>query len=191
MELTINIDKANFGATLEQVFDSLTEYDKHNLAEKCMLEVMRKPNGAEREAYEAELCQTIVDQRCNDNYSPVKTVEAARASSYFRDGMRGYQSSQDKMISLIVTSAVSHYKELVTELVAKDEKLAEMYAAMREQLIKDFPAMVQAALVHQFAGTMSSIGQTIQNQQMLNLTTGNTIKRLSDTLQAQGIRTGL
>ena len=189
MQVTVNIDSATIGGTVEEVFKSLTEEDKKDLARQLMLEVLTKPNATERKVYEDRLAEQIYEKNKNSSYSNDRysSPEKAKDSYEFRSAVGAYKSSREIMVGEIVQSACAHYKAQVAELVANDPQMIAMYEETREAMIANYPAMVQAAMIHWMAGQMGQIGAAVQAAQHTNLNVGMALTQLTERLKSQGI----
>lgn len=189
MQVTLNIDATNFGSTIEEVFKGLSEQDKKEVATKVMMDVLTQPNGAERLAYEEHAIKQIMAQKANDSYhrGDYDTAEKVRKSYDFRDRMSKYQSTRELMVKEITSQAIQQYKNSVVELVANDENLKTVYEEVKQQIVANYPQMVQAALTQYLAGQMGQIGVAIQNTQNLSMQVGSTMHQLTSKLQQHGI----
>jgi len=187
MEIKLNIDQANFGATIEDVFKTLSYEDKKSLASQCMLEVLQTPTSFEREMYAKKCVERIIASHSNRNYDKLDTDAKARASYEFREMMSKYESSSEKMVKEIVTTAILHYKELVVKLVTEDEQLNKLYEDVKATIVENFPAMVQAAVIAHFAKDMGSIGAAITNVQGVAESANRGLQNLTSSLRSQGL----
>lgn len=189
MQITLNIDATNFGTTIEEVFRGLSEQDKKEVATKVMMDVLTQPNGAERLAHEEKVIAQLMASKVNDSYNRAdySTPEKTRNTYDFRERMAKYQSTRELMVKEITSQAVQQYKNSVVELVANDENLKTIYEEVKQQIVANYPQMVQAALTHYLAGQMGQIGVAIQNTQNLSIQVGGTLSQLTDKLQKHGI----
>ena len=122
IQITFNIDSANIGSTVEDVFKSLTAEDKRELARGIMLEVMTKPNEAERLVFEQQTVEQLIREYENASYTHdrIRTEAEARGSYRFRERMAKFESSRDRMMRMIVEETTRQYKDMVAELVKND-----------------------------------------------------------------------
>ena len=58
---------------------------------------------------------------------------------------------------------------------------------VKQQIVANYPQMVQAALTQYLAGQMGQIGVAIQNTQNLSMQVGSTMHQLTSKLQQHGI----
>lgn len=189
MQVTINVDSSTIGGTVEEVFKSLSPEDKKELARQLMVEVLTSPNGAERKVYEDRLAEQIYEKNKNSSYDRERyaSPDRAKESYEFRNAIGSYKSSREIMVGEIVQSACAHYKAQVAELVANDPQMIAMYEETREAMIANYPAMVQAAMIHWMAGQMGQIGAAVQAAQHTNINVGMALTQLTESLKRQGI----
>lgn len=168
MQISLNIDSSNIGGTIEQVFADLSHEEKRELAKTVMLEVLRTPMESERVVYERQVIDTLIEETKGETYSSYRITDAAsaRSSHKYRERMQKFQSTSDRMMTMIVNATVAHYKELVTELVKNDEQLAAQYVSVRDKIVADFPATVQTAMALQFASQMGQVSNFLLQQQV-------------------------
>ena len=159
MQITLNIDSANIGGTIEQVFFALTNEEKKELARTVMLQALSTPMDAERSAFERKITDQLILETANSTYhnDRVTNVEDARRHYKYRERMSAFKSSSERMIEEITKAAIGNYKEQVTQLVKEDEQLAKMYEMVRSELVSNFPQMVQAAMTAHFASQMGQL----------------------------------
>ena len=189
MQVTLNIDSANIGGPVEQVFATLSDADKKDLAKQVMLEVLHKPMTAEREAFACGVCEKLVADYANDSYpgNRIKTVEEARKHYKFNEAMSKFKSSTDRMMEEITRSACTHYKQMVDELVKSDEQIQQVMCSVRDQFAKDFPAVLNSAMIQYFANQMGSIGTAIATAANANMNVGFLSKNIQTQLSNNGI----
>jgi len=169
MQVVINIDSANFGSTVEDLFKSLTTEQKGEIAKDLIVKWLSEPSGFERAAYE----QSLIDQvkagtiKIGSSYDNVdwtkKDDNEIRGSYQFNDKMKGYKSSRERMIEDITSAASRTFSENITTLVKEDEQLKQKWEIVKEEIAKNFPAMVQSAMISYFIGNMQEIQTSMYN----------------------------
>lgn len=157
MQITLNIDSANIGGTVEQVFASLSDEEKKGLAKQVMLEVLRKPMASERLVYEQKMAEQVIAQKAGSHYDRIDTIEKAKSTYEYRTLMEKYKSTSERMMEEITRTAVKHYSELVSDLVKEDEQVQTIFSVMREQFVADMPKLMQMAMAAQFAKQVDTI----------------------------------
>lgn len=189
MQITLNIDSANIGGTVEQVFATLSESDKKDLAKHVMLEVLTTPMAAERKAFERQVMDELIAQYKNDSYqgNRITNYEQARSSYKYRERMEKFVSSSDRMLRLITTTATNHYTEIVTAMVKEDPQTQEVFAQMREQFVADLPKMIQMAMAANFASQMGQISGAMIAATGAQASVGMLADGLKQRLASQGI----
>lgn len=159
MQITLNIDSTNIGATVEQVFQTLSEETKSELAKQVMLEVLRNPVGAERTSYERKVVEDLLAyNKSKGNYD--NTEEKVRSSYEYRQKMERFKSTSERMIEEIVSSTIKHYKKLVDDLVKSDPQIQSQWEQVREKFVADFPNLMQMTMATYFASQMAGISQS-------------------------------
>lgn len=156
MQVVINIDDGNFAPTMQEIFGSLTNEDKKEIAEKIILQVLAKPMDYERRAYEREVIDLL---KSNGNYSGTdEQIERHIRNSWdYRNRMEKFQSSSDILLNEIVSGAVEVYKKRTKELVEEDEQLKAQWAVIEKELVNSFPSMVHNAMVGVFVNSLQAI----------------------------------
>ena len=159
IQITFNIDSANIGNTVEDVFKSLTSDDKRELARGIMLEVLTKPNDAERKAFEQRVIDGLIAEYSNAGYHSdrIRDESAARASYRFRERMQKFESTRDRMMRMIVEETTKQYRDMVSELVKNDEQSQAALAAAQAEFTKAFPTLCQQAMNSFFVSRMAEI----------------------------------
>ena len=159
IQITFNIDSANIGSTVEDVFKSLTADDKRELARGIMMEVLTTPNNAERLAFEQQVVEQLIREYENASYPSdrIRTESEARCSHRFRERMTKFESSRDRMMRMIVEETTKLYKDMVAELVKNDEQTQAVLADAQASFIKAFPLLCQQAMNSFFVSRMSEI----------------------------------
>lgn len=169
MQVVINIDSANFGSTVEDLFKSLTPEQKGAIAKDLIVKWLSEPSGFERASYE----QTLIDQvkagtlKIGSSYDNIdwtkKDDNEIRGTYQFNDKMKGYKSSRERMIEDITAAASRTFSENITTLVKEDEQLKQKWEIVKEEIAKNFPAMVQSAMISYFIGNMQEIQTSMYN----------------------------
>ena len=77
--------------------------------------------------------------------------------------MKGYKSSRERMIEDITSAASRTFSENITTLVKEDEQLKQKWEIVKEEIAKNFPAMVQSAMISYFIGNMQEIQTSMYN----------------------------
>lgn len=176
MQITLNVDGAAFGATLEQLIEVLSQEQKGALVERVVLQWLTEPIDAERVALKARLDEKV-KATAERNYD--------RYSIYDRDrDLEKFRSIREQTVERIRDAAVSVFRDRVIDLVTTDQQLDRVWVIVREELIKAFPAMCQMALTQWFAGQMTELQDSI-------LVAQNAVWRLENVTRAIQERLGM
>jgi hypothetical protein len=189
MQITLNIDSANIGGTIEQVFFALTSEEKKELARSVMLQALSTPMSAERDAFERKVVDQLIAETANETYhnNRITNVEEARKHYKYRERMAAFKSSSERMVEEITRAAIGHYKEQVTEMVKEDEQLNKLYEGIRTQMVANFPNMVQAAMASHFASQMGQLSNGIMAAYSVNANLQNLGSSIQQQLSNNGI----
>jgi hypothetical protein len=160
MKVELQIDGSQMGETIQQVFNNLTKEQQLELARNTMLEWLKSPIDFERQLYERQALEEVKKSRSGGFYNNNSDAEIMNGYE-FREKMRTFKSTKEKMIAEITEATIRHYKETVSELVAKDEQIQAMLAVVKEELKNAFPKMVQDAMMIWFASKMDSIATAL------------------------------
>jgi O6-methylguanine-DNA--protein-cysteine methyltransferase len=176
MQIVLNIDQTNIGETVEEIFRSLSDEDKKEVAKQVMLETLRKPSEVERINFENELIKSLIKA---DGYP--KTEKDARDSYAFTERRSKFKTSSERMIESISAGALVHYKELAASLVKEDPVLSDAISKMLETFKTEFPNMVQLAMSAYFASQMQGIASAL----LTSSTTQYSVQDLARKLNVQ------
>lgn len=189
IQITFNIDSANIGNTVEDVFKSLTEDDKRELARGIMLEVLTKPNGAERLAFEQQTIEQLIREYENASYQGdrIRTEAEARASYRFRERMAKFESSRDRMMKMIVEETTNQYKDMAAGLIKNDEQTQATLAGVQADFIKAFPSLCQQAMNSFFVLKMAEISVAMNNSFIQQTNLQMFSQDVKTTLAAHGL----
>lgn len=159
MKVELQIDGSQMGDTIQEVFKNLTPEQRTELAKSAMMEWLKSPIDFERCVYESKLIEEIRNDR--HGYYKNKSDAEIRDNYDFRERVKKFRSTKEKMVEEIVAETIRSYKESVKELISKDEQIQAMLAVVREEIKKSFPAMAQDAITVWFASNMDSIATTL------------------------------
>jgi hypothetical protein len=175
MQVTLNLDSARMGDTIEQVFGQLTPEDRRAVAFETMKAFLAEPHSLQRGAQEAVVLADLRRRNPRVWSGGRGTVDAAtltdkelRETSEFCEAMKRWRSVQEQMVEQIVESALKEFKARVDRLVAEDLKVQIVLEQVMQGLTGVFPKAVHDACVAWMCGHMSEVAQRAFSAATLN-----------------------
>lgn len=159
MEVKLDIDSANLGGTVQEVFNNLNTDEKKELAREVLLKFLQEPYDYERKVYEQQVVERLkkTDYHRNDSESQI------RSSYRFREAMGSYKSQRDVMVEQIVSNTIEFFKNGIAKDLEEDEQIQKMRDEVCKYIKENFSKFVHDAMVAWFCGNMSSISNGIVN----------------------------
>jgi hypothetical protein len=194
MEITLKIEAHQLGETVEEVFKTLTDDQKRELAKEAVRKWLEEPLSGERAAYEekaiADLRKACIrigyyssDRNSND---PKVTDDEIRGTPEFRSRMSEYRSTRERLVTSVCEQAVSHAKEYAIKAVSEDAKLRLVFDEVRKKIEEMFPQMVYGAMVRWFSENMREVVSMAQYGTVNELqNVSNELARLKADLSAK------
>lgn len=189
MQVTLNIDTAQLGDTLVDLFQSLTNEQKQELALKILGQWLEQPYQVERAAHEQEIfrkMREITDWNGKLQYANV-TDEKLRHEYKYSELMKGFESSREKMVREITAQVISHHKQQITESIQTDEKLNQIMTSTFDVIRDNFPNMVRDAVIAWFAQNMSGIASMAASSFNTATNTDTMLRQLNESLRERGV----
>lgn len=160
MQVTLNIDSANLGETVVDLFKNLTPEKKEALAADVLQRWFNEPYDVEHKAFETKVKQEALTYFQNQGDSWDKrnygTLETVTNSSRYREAMAKFRSSKQIMVEETVKQLVETYRTQITETIKTDPQIQEMMKLTIEGIKKDFPAFVHDAMMYWFTQNMQT-----------------------------------
>lgn len=178
MELKINVTGADFSDDLKTILATLSEEDKKDLAKQVMLEWLKSPIEYERHVKEADVLERIREYE----KKPSMNLEEAKKSWRWNDFMGQWKSTKEQMIAMIIAQSLTHYKELVKNLVENDEQLKKIWTEVQEVIRQNYPNYVHDATVYHFANQMDSLKNQVQHNLMATLNGEAQLKQIKSQI---------
>lgn len=138
----LNVDEANLGKPIEEMFASLSVEDRKEVARSVMLEMMSRPDNYERKLYEHKVFTQL------KSIHPTRSDHEIRTGYDFSSRMKDYQSTTEKLQKEVYVEASKNYTAMVKELVENDPQMQERLALLKDALTKAFPELVQMAMTN-------------------------------------------
>lgn len=152
MKIELEVDASTLHETIGETLRSLSAEKREEICVSVLTKWLAEPHDAERKAFAEKIRN---DGSCN-RYSR-KEFDPYE----FDKRMRAFKSTREKMIEEIALASVETFKKKVTNLVETDEQLAAKYAIVRDVIVQNFPAMVQAAMVSWFANSFKDMSSKV------------------------------
>lgn len=160
MEVKLNIDSANLGETVVELFKNLSPEKKEALAVDVLQKWFNEPYDVEYKAFEAKTKQEALTYFQNQGDSWDKreygTIEKVQYSPRYRDAMAKFRSSKQIMVEETVKQLVETYRTQITEIIKTDPQIQEMMQLTIEGVKKDFPAFVHDAMMYWFTNNLQT-----------------------------------
>lgn len=196
MRIEINIDQTNLAGTVEEVFRSLTLEQRIKISESIMLQFLVEPHNGERAAHEASFIARLKenhdDAYIGHSYNRKRycdmTEDEVRSTSRFKDGVKDYKSTRDKMIEEITSAAIQTFRASVTEFVKSDPQLQQVMATTLEHIRENFPKYTHDAMMAWFIEGMRDMTRGMQQALTQAGTAEGMTKSLVDRLRSTGLQ---
>lgn len=182
MNINLEIKADQIGDTVIDVFKSLSEDQKKEVASKIMEKWMKDPISIERDVIEQKV---IDDLRNKEDYLKKQSDAEIRANYRFRDAMKNQRGTKEAMILSVMESVSSYFKSSVDEMIKNDEAIKNMLEVVKDEIRTNYPKFVHDAMIAFFAGHMQNIGQGITQALMQTDNNQNMMKNIANKLNIQ------
>lgn len=156
MQVNIEIQGDEFAGTLEELIKKLDEDQVKDLT----LQVVKNFLGIDPEytLFKAKLADETAARaaRNSSRYGPESGLDREAQRK-----LEDFKSSRQELIEVITQTAMRHFKRNVTRMVREDKFLKEVFVGVRNEIVKEFPSMVQTAVISWFVHGMDGIKQEI------------------------------
>lgn len=187
MKVELNIDASNFGGTIEQIFQSLTEEDKKELAKDVLSKYLLEDYKAERLAKAQEIIRNLRergDSTWNNNSDKYKNMTDEEVMNTYEYKQRENQikTSKEDMILAITTAAITHYKELVNNLVKNDPQMTEIYEKVKTVIEDNYAEYVKQTMMSVITNLFSDTFRSSMENRYSLLNMHNDIDQIKQAL---------
>lgn len=191
MQVTVNIEAAQMGETVVEMFNSLTGEDRKELMKDIMREWFSTPINFEQVALEETLIRDIRAGKHNQDieyYDRDKlhrlTDQEIRTKGWFIK-LRGTRciDSRAQMVNCAIDEAKTVFAAEIQNMVKTDPDIQKAKDIVLEELKKAYPTMMHDALLGYFSSFMNQlslgINQAMAQTQSTNLIMNNIQQRMS------------
>lgn len=198
MQVTLNIGANQIGETVLDLFKTLTEEQKKQIAGEVLRQWLKDPIPYEAAAWDEEAIAYVrkEDYQARDRGW---NGERCRESAYYRRYMDKKNSSKAEMILEVQRQIITFYNSEIKQLVREDPQILKMKDAVCEVVGEMFPKIAHDAMVLFVAGnldrainaTMSGLLQGSQwdNSGQICPSLNNVIgERISKAMQDIGVK---
>lgn len=187
MQVTLNIDAAQLGDTVVDLFKNIPAEKKEEIAANILQKWLEQPYEIERKSYTENAKRKALEEVSASSYGYDKerygTLEKIEGSDAFRRLMNQFKSSRETMIEAITTEATETYRKKVTELIQTDEQMQKMFEATRDVISEDFPKFVHDAMMYWFAQNMTNVFQAVPMAMAQSRMTAESVQKIKEKLQ--------
>lgn len=173
MEIKLTIDGDQFSENITEMFEKLDDEQ----VKEVLSNVIKNFLGVDPEYNLVQAEMQLIAER-------------NRNSWHYRDGLSHDQkqqldkfiSTRQKMVNTISDKIASHMSEQVDKLITEDSFLKSAWMRLREELVKTFPEMVQAAITGWFIKNMSEVRNQLEADWQDSGTIAGRLKGLTEKL---------
>lgn len=145
MQVTLNIEAGQLGNTVVELFQSLDQDQRKEIATEVLTKWLQDPTSVEMAAEDSK---ALYYARSKSSWSNKdKSAEQLRVTSEYTDYFKEHPTSKQMMIGQIKDEIVKHYQSVVNKVVIEDPKTQDM-AKEVGQIVKDtLPKMIHDAMM--------------------------------------------
>jgi hypothetical protein len=165
MEVTLKIEASQLGETVVDLFKTLTDDQKRDIAKEVVTKWFTEDPAAEREAFSDKVVRELRGRHIRMGYGynsekytddPKVTNQEVYAISEYREAMHGFKTSREQLVTAAVGAAIEQYKDSVKILVLNDAGLTAAFETAKKKIEESFPHMVEQAIIGWFKASMSN-----------------------------------
>ena len=138
IQVTFNLPLEGGSPSVKEVFDSLSEEDKKEIAKEFIEKWISEDHQYEKQVKEKEVIKKIG----NESYYKDKSEEDIRNSYNFRNEMKEFTSMKDQMIKDISSEMLKQVNKSVNDTVRSDEYVNTLKSVVNDLLEDEFPSTV-------------------------------------------------
>ena len=183
MQVTLNIPINESTPSLEDILKELTQEDRKEIATKVYREWLTSKLPVERKMREKEVIRELLDKKDFNGNPKYKDEESARDSYYFRNKMKDYKSSKDRLIEEIMSEMKKNITSYVTEVIKEHPQKVKIQNDIETAIQNEFPAMVLKMFALYLVSEYSNQAQKNFNE---ILRIDNEILNITDKLSVYG-----
>jgi hypothetical protein len=158
MQVTLNVDPGVVGLELGEIFKSLTDDQKNQIAVQVLKDFLNQPFDIEIRAKEKEIIEKIRNKpRSSWDTSGPKTDEQCREDSDYKEWRRSYRDSRTSMIEDITLAAKTEQQKVIKEMVVNNPDIQKTIQEEVDKFTEAFPEMAKQALTGMFMSSLASI----------------------------------
>jgi len=163
VKIQLEVPEGEIGKSVVDILNGLNHDDKKELARQVMKDWLEKASGAgERALREKELVAEFKAGKESHYYAGKSDVDI-RDSYSFKETMKNWRSSHEKMTEVVTREVAEFYKEQVRELVQRDPRAVAMVHEVAQLVKERLPQAVHDAQVAWFLqhmrGVLEGLGQ--------------------------------
>lgn len=161
MKVQLEIPEGEVGKSVVDILGSLSYDDKKELARQVMKEWLEKASGNSEMALRVK--ELLVEIRAKkDSYYTAKSDDDIKDSYAFKEALRSWKSSHEKMTEEVTRAVADFYKEQVREVVQRDPRTVAMAHEVAQLVKEQLPKAVHDAMVAWFlkhsGGVLEGLG---------------------------------
>lgn len=161
INVTLNVDADKIQGTVDELLANMDEAAKTAMVKEMLKEALSsQTDPLNKRNKEQEIIRGLISR--GGYYAP-KTEDEARKSSDFTYAMREYKSPRELLINSLTKEVLDLAKAEAKKTVAEDEEIKNMIATVIDEVKKDFPKIIQEALVLQIGNALSKLSMDITN----------------------------
>lgn len=150
VKIELSVDGAALQASVSETLNALSNEKRLELVEKVIEKVvyqfLTEPHDQERKLFDIDLRRRL--ESTNNSW---------RIAEYSKQ----HKTVRETILETVSQAVVGVFEKRVIDLIENDEQLKMKYEVVKQNLIREFPTMVQRSMVAWFASGMQGIQNSI------------------------------
>jgi hypothetical protein len=185
MKIEIEVPEGEVGKSVQEILKSLDFSARRDLARQVMADYLRTAlSKDERSIFEKELCQRL---RQTQDYYRNKDDGDIKNCYEFKDEMKRWKSSHERMVEDLTCEVVEHYKSQVSNVVQHEPKVQLILNEVLNIVRENLPKMIHDAVASWFLANIETILKGVGNASMALGNLDDFKKQVSDRLSRVGL----
>lgn len=185
MKVELQIDAANMGETVVDMFKNLPAEKREELATKVLHDWLREPYEVEKLTADRAALEYARARNSGYHGSANKTDEDLRGGYEYREFYAKHKSSRQLMIEEITKATIEHHKKAVVEQIKADPQMNAVLTETIASIKENFPKYVHDAMIAWFASHLQSMGSGISQALMQSSAAENQVKQIAQRVGLQ------
>lgn len=182
MKIEMNIDASNIGETLLDVFKTLNEDQRKEVAVKVLHEWLREPECIHRTGLHRK---ALAFARERNSWHKEKSDEWFSSTDEYKRFMKDNKTPKEIMIDTITKEVIEWQKKEITKAIKADPLVEQMKNETMAAIKEQFPRIVNDAMIAFFCQNMSEMASGLSRALMMTHQTDQTVKKIAEKVLGQ------